>query len=67
MREKLIRLLKERSPQTTYELARKVHFSWHTTQEALLELLAEGKVKRMKVGGRHLWFYDMRNDEVEDS
>jgi len=58
MREKLLEFLHERSPQTTLELANKIDASWHTVQETLLEMQIEGRVRRMCVGGRHLWFCD---------
>jgi len=62
MKERILKLLRERSPQTTAEIAQKVGLSWHTAHERLLELQVEGKIRRMKVGGRHLWFYEEGSD-----
>lgn len=56
MREQLLELLDRRSPQTTSELAKSIKGSWHRVQENLLELVIEGKIERMIVGGRYLWF-----------
>jgi hypothetical protein len=60
VKDKLISQLKERSPQTTAELAKEVKGSWHRVQENLLELCLDGKVRRMIVGGRYLWFYEAK-------
>jgi hypothetical protein len=56
LREQLLELLDRRSPQTTSELAKSIKGSWHRVQENLLELLIDGKIERMVVGGRYLWF-----------
>jgi hypothetical protein len=60
VKDKLISQLKERSPQTTAELAKEVKGSWHRAQENLLELCLDGKVRRMIVGGRYLWFLETK-------
>jgi hypothetical protein len=60
VKDRLIDQLKERSPQTTAELAKEVKGSWHRVQENLLELCLDGKVRRMIVGGRYLWFYETK-------
>jgi hypothetical protein len=56
LRDELLELLEKRSPQTTSELAKSVKGSWHRVQENLLELIIDGKIDRMVVGGRYLWF-----------
>jgi hypothetical protein len=56
MRDDLVKLLEQKSPQTTAELANKLKLSWHRVHENLLELVIEGRIDRMVVGGRYLWF-----------
>lgn len=56
MKDDLVKLIEEKSPQTTAELAKSLKLSWHRVQENLLELLIDGRVDRMVVGGRYLWF-----------
>jgi DNA-binding Lrp family transcriptional regulator len=62
MKNRLIEILRERSPRTTAEIAEKLGVSWHTIHEKLLEMQIEGIVKRIVVSGRHLWF--LENDKL---
>ncbi len=54
--EDILSLLSEKSPRTTSEIAERLSLSWHSVQESLLELQVAGKVGRIFIANRHIWF-----------
>jgi len=56
LKEKLLELLRQKSPRSTYNLASSLNASWHSVHEKLLELQVEGIVERLVVSGMNLWF-----------
>ena len=54
-RSKVLKFLKEREVVNSSELARYLKISWNTAEKYLLELVIEGKVKRIKKTGGSLW------------
>ncbi len=54
--ERILSLLSEKSPRTTSEVAELLDLSWHSAHENLLELQLSGKVNRIFIGNRHIWF-----------
>ncbi len=54
---------REQRPLSTREIALKLKVSWHTVQEHCLELFAQGKLERMRVGTTHVW---MKKKQVDN-
>ena len=66
IQKKIIRiLLKEERPLSTRELAMKFDISWHTVQQYCLELLASGKLERLRIGTTHAWM--LKKEKIVDS
>ena len=54
-REKILKLLREKTVITSSELAKFLGISWNTAQSYLMELALEGKIIRIKKEGVNLW------------
>jgi len=56
IQKKILKIItRVNKPFSTRELTLKIKVSWHTVQQYCLELLAEGKIQRMRVAGAHAW------------
>ena len=53
--KKLLEFVKKESVVTSSEVARVFDLSWNTAEKYLMELLLEGRLKRIKKEGVTLW------------
>lgn len=53
--KKIIELIERESVVTSSEVAKILKVSWNTADRCLMELVIEGKVKRIKKDGVNLW------------
>ncbi len=53
--EKILEIIKKEEVVTSNDIAKALKISWNTADKYLLELLVEGKVRRIKKEGVTLW------------
>ena len=53
--QKILQLIKKEKVVTSSEVAKNLKVSWNTAEKNLLELIIEGKIKRIKKAGVNLW------------
>jgi len=53
--KKILELIKKRSVVTSSKVAKELKISWNTAEKYLLELIIEGKVRKIKEDKVNLW------------
>lgn len=53
--KKIIELIKKEKIVTSSEVANNLNISWNTAEKYLLELVIDGKIKKIKKIGVNLW------------
>ncbi len=54
-KKKILDFIKKKKVVTSSEVAKYLKISWNTAEKYLLELIIEGKVKKIKKEGVNLW------------